>query len=97
MKQSFLVSLCRKGLLGGWITADDEAITYQTGKLTVPPEFRNLKLPYSEICGVAKGRLLCLPTVSVAMRDGACHKFLVFDRKRFCSLLASKGICALSE
>ena len=28
MKKMYMVSLCRQGILGGWIIADDEGITY---------------------------------------------------------------------
>ena len=34
MKKMYMVSLCRQGILGGWIIADDEGITYKTGKVT---------------------------------------------------------------
>ena len=49
MKQYFVTSLFWNGLLGGGLTVDPEGITYHTGKLTVPPEIRKLKLPYGEI------------------------------------------------
>ncbi len=39
-KQLFIVSFCYRGLLGGDIIADENAITYKTGKLTIPAEFR---------------------------------------------------------
>ena len=35
-KNLFIVSFCYHGLLGGDIIADDNAITYKTGKLTIP-------------------------------------------------------------
>ena len=36
MKNYFIVSLVKNGILGGGMTADEQAITYHTGKLTVP-------------------------------------------------------------
>ena len=36
MKHYFIASLVKNGLLGGGITVDSEAITYHTGKLTIP-------------------------------------------------------------
>ena len=92
MKQHFIASLCRNGLIGGAIIADDEGITYKTGKITVSAGFRNLNMKYADIRNVAKDRFLCFPTVSVTMRNSETFRFLVFGRKRFCSLLESKGI-----
>ncbi len=90
MKKVFVASLCRNGLLGGGIIADDEGITYRTGKLTIPQKFRNLEMKYGEIRAVTKDRLLCLPTVSVTMKDGESYRFLVFGRGAFCRLLAER-------
>ena len=61
MKQSFVASLVKRGLLGGSIVADSEAITYHTGKLTIPPEYRHLVMKYEDISEVAKGWLLSVP------------------------------------
>ena len=36
MKKYFIVSLIKNGILGGGIVADTEAITYHSGKLTIP-------------------------------------------------------------
>ena len=36
MKKYFIVSLVKNGILGGGIVADSEAITYRTGKVTIP-------------------------------------------------------------
>lgn len=33
MKQYYVASLCREGILGGSIIADDHGITYKTGKV----------------------------------------------------------------
>lgn len=40
MKKYYLVSLCKNGILGGYIIADEEAITYKTGKVTIPREYK---------------------------------------------------------
>ena len=42
MGKYFVVSLCKNGLIGGGITAEEDAITYHTGKVTVPKEIRRL-------------------------------------------------------
>ena len=83
MKKIFIASLCRNGIIGGAIIADDEAITYKTNKLTVPVEVRNLKMRYQDIKNTESGWLFVFPTVSVGMKSGAVHKFVIFGRKRF--------------
>ena len=92
MKKYFIVSLCKNGILGGGIVADSNAITYHTGKVTVPKEYRNLEMKYQDICGVAVGWLFVLPTVLIKMRDGKEYKFVVFNRKRFVEVLKEMGV-----
>lgn len=84
MEKIYMVSLCYLGgLLGGGLVLDDERITYGTTKLQVPPEIRNLQLPYCRIKAVEKSRALFLPTVTVKMQDGKEWKFLVFRQSSF--------------
>ena len=64
MKKYFIVSLVKNGILGGGIVADSEAITYHTGKLTIPQEYRHLVMKYEDISEVAKGWFFILPTVT---------------------------------
>ena len=93
MKKHFIVSLIKNGILGGKIVADSEAMTYRTGKLTVPQEFRNLVMKYAEICEVTAGWYFVLPTVMVKMKNGNAYKFVVFfSRKSFIETLESRGI-----
>lgn len=93
MKKHFVVSFVKNGLLGGGIVADEEAITYRTGKLTVPQEYRHLVMKYEDIQEVTKGWLFILPTVTVKMRNGTEHKFAVFfSRDRFVNTLTGKGV-----
>ena len=92
MKKYFIVSLVKNGILGGSIVADSETITYRTGKVTVPREYRNLVMKYEDICEVTKGWLFILPTVTVKMRDGNEYKFAVFfSRNRFADTLIHMG------
>ena len=73
--------------------ADSKAITYHTGKLTIPQEYRHIVMNYQDICKVTKGRLFILPTVTVKMRNGNEYKFAIFfSRKRFINTLVSMGI-----
>ena len=93
MKKYFIVSLVKNGILGGSIVADSEAITYRTGKVTVPPEYRYLVMNYEDISQVTPGWLFILPTVTVKMRNGNEYKFAVFfSRKRFINTLISMGV-----
>ena len=93
MKKYFVVSLVKNGLLGGGIVADSEAITYHTGKVTIPKEYRHLVMKYEDICEVTPGWLLFLPTVTVKMRNEKEYKFAIFfNRKRFVNILTEKGV-----
>ena len=85
MKRYFVASLCREGVLGGGILADDEAYTYRTNKLTVSPSLRKICLPYADIQSLERGWLLCFPTVTVHMKDETSWRFVVFRRNLFCS------------
>ena len=50
MEKMYVASLCyRGGLLGGALYLDDERVTYRSTKLQVPPEIRNMPLPYCRI------------------------------------------------
>jgi len=95
MKKYFVVSLVKNGILGGGIVADSEAITYYTGKLTIPDRYRHLEMKYKEICKVTTGWLFILPTVLIEMQNGEAFKFAVFfSRKRFVNTLRSMGVDA---
>ena len=95
MKKYFVVSLVKNGILGGGIVADSEAITYHTGKVTVPKEYRHLEMKYKDICKVTTGWLFILPTVLIEMRNGEAFKFAVFfSRKRFVNTLRDMGVDA---
>ena len=93
MKRYFLVSLVKNGILGGSIVADSEAITYHTGKLTIPQEYRHLVMKYEDISEVSSEWLFVLPTVTVKMRNGNEYKFAIFfNRKRFVDTLIDMGV-----
>ena len=92
MRKHFIVSLCRNGILGGGMAADKNAVTYRTGKLTVPAEYRVLEMKYSDIRAVSCGRLFIFPTATLSMSNGEEYKFIVFGRKRFIRLLNEMGV-----
>ena len=92
MKKYYIVSLVKNGILGGGIVADSEAITYHTGKVTVPREYRQLVMKYQDICEVTKEWLFVLPTVTIKMRNGSEYRFVVvFGRKSLINTLRSMG------
>ena len=90
MKNTFSVSLCKNGLLGGWIVVEEESMTYRTGKLTIPEKYRNLEMKYQDIFSVTEGNMLFLPTVTVKMKNDEEYKFVVYSRKRFLEILNKK-------
>lgn len=90
MRQVFIASICREGVLGGGITADDEALTFRTGKVTVSPALRHLVLKYSDMRGFTRKQALCFPVFSIEMNDGEIYKFIIFNPKRFSALLRAK-------
>ena len=92
MKQYFIVSLCKNGILGGGIVANAESITYHTGKVTIPDKYKKIEMKYVDIKGLTTSRLLLLPIVTVEMSDGEEYKFVVFARKRFLKLLKEVGV-----
>lgn len=93
MKKYFVVSFIKYGILGGGIVADSEAITYHTGKVTIPNEYRHLQMKYKDISKVTTGWLFVLPTVSIKMQSGEEYRFAVFfSRKRFVDTLKEMGV-----
>ena len=88
MEKMYMVSLCYSGgLLGGALYLDDERVTFRSTKLQVPPDIRNMPLPYCRIKRVEKSKALFLPTVTIEMEDGRERKFLVFRRNSFLASL----------
>ena len=90
MKQNYVASLCREGILGGGIVADDDGITYKTGKVTVSPRLRNLEMKYGNIRDFSKKWVLCFPVFTISMDDGENYKFIIFNPNRFNALLKEK-------
>ena len=99
MEKMYMASLCYSGgLLGGALYLDDERVTYRSTKLQVPPEIRNMPLPYCRIRRVEKSKALFLPTVTIETEDGRERKFLVFGRNSFLNnLKTAMGEYAASE
>lgn len=87
MEKIYAASLCKNGLLGGGLFLEGERVAYRTGKLSVPPEIRNLQLPFCRIKNVRKSKALFLPAVTIEMEDGRDWKFVVFGRGSFLTSL----------
>lgn len=92
MTNYFFASLCKNGILGGGITIEQDSFTYHTGKVTVPPKYRNLRIPFRSILSLSTSSTPLLPWVSVSLSDGEAYKFIIFGRKRFLSLLRTRGV-----
>ncbi len=90
MKNTFMVSLCKNGLLGGYIVMEEEAMIYRTGKVTIPQKHRNLVMKYNDIKSLTKEKMLFMTTISVQMKNMEEYKFLVFNEKRFLEVLQAK-------
>lgn len=99
MRQTFICSLCREGILGGALYLDEETLTYRTNKLSISRQYRNLRLPLKDITDIQKGWLLCFPTVTLTMKNHDNWKFIVFSRKRLLTACRSslQGMCLRSE
>ena len=87
MKQYYIASLCRGGILGGGIVADDAGITYKTGKVTVSSGLRDLEMKFTDIQDYSQKWVLCFPVFTISMNDGENYKFIIFSPKRFNAIL----------
>lgn len=90
MKNTFSVSLCKNGLIGGWIVVGEASMIYKTGKVTIPEKYRNLVMEYKDVLSVTEGSMLFLPTVTVKMKNEEEYKFIVYSRKNFLEILHNK-------
>lgn len=89
MKRVYAASLCKNGLLGGGLYIDDEKITFRTGKITVPPQLRNLELTLKNMTGIRKEYILILPVTAISMKNGEEWKFFVLRRNDFVRMAES--------
>ena len=77
-----MCSLCQRGILGGGLYLDSEAITYKTNKLTVDKKYRNLVLPMQEIKEIS-WRWILFPVATITMKTGESYSFIIFNKSRF--------------
>ena len=90
MKNTFSVSLCKNGILGGWIVVGEVSMVYKTGKVTIPEKYRNLVMEYKDVLSVTEASMLFLPTVTVKMKNEEEYKFIVYNRKKILEILHNK-------
>ncbi len=90
MKQYYVASLCHEGILGGGIIADEDGITYKTGKVTMSSKLRNLEMKFRDIQDYSQKWVLCFPVFTISMSNGENYKFIIFSPKRFNTLLRDK-------
>ena len=83
MRKSFACSLiCPNGIIGGGLSINDNAIIYNTNKLTVSEKYRNLVMPLDEIRELSWKRIIFSIAI-LRMKDGEEYKFIVFNKGRF--------------
>lgn len=82
MRKSFMCSLCHKGILGGGLYLDSQAVTYKTQKLTVDKKYKNLVLPLSEIEEIT-WKWIIFPVATFHMKNGEEYKMIIFNKVRF--------------
>ena len=90
MRQYFVASLIREGILGGGITADDEGLTYKTGKVTVSPQLKHIEIKYRDIQSYSQKWILFFPVFSLALKNGESYRFIIFNPVRFDGLMREK-------
>ena len=61
---------------------EPQSLTFRTNKLTVNEKYRNLVLPLEEIEEIA-WKWIVFPVAIVLMQNGAEHKFIIFNKRRF--------------
>lgn len=82
MRKAFLCSLCHKGILGGGLYLDNQAVVFRTQKLTVSEKYRNLVLPLNEIKGIS-WKWIVFPVATFYMKNGEYYEMIIFNKWRF--------------
>ena len=97
MRKSFVVSLCRDGVLGGGMYVDEEKIVYRTNKISVSSRYRNMKIRLKDILETSCDWMLFFPTVTIRLKNGEAYKFIVFNRMGLLRMLALQRTNAASD
>lgn len=90
MDQNFYASLFYQGVHGGAIKLTEENFIFRAQKM-IPDKYKNLKIPYKEIRNISyKRKLLIYPVVLLELKSGTQYRFIVFNIKRFLSIMNKK-------
>ena len=82
MKKIFMCSLCCKGVLGGALYLEGEALIYKTNKLTVDKKYKNLVMPLKDIKDVT-WKWVVFPIATFSMANGENYKIMIYNKSRF--------------
>ena len=82
MRKAFMCSLIHRGILGGGLYLDQQAVTFVCNKLTVEQEFKKLSMPFEKIESLTWQQVI-FPIAVFQLRSGEAYRFLVFNKKRF--------------
>ena len=74
--------MCHRGIIGGALYLDENALTYKTNKLTIDYNYKNLAMPIKEIKEIS-WKWIVFPVATVHMQDGKAYTFLIFNKSRF--------------
>ena len=94
-KKTFYVSFCcsKSYYPDGELVVDDQAVTYKTTTVTIPSEYWNLEMKYSDIGYIYTEKTKFFKIVVIHMKDSKNYKFILyFSRKKFFELMKSKGV-----
>ncbi len=84
MKESFFASACIHGVQGGAVQLKDDAFYFLSQKLTIPEEYKCLRIPYEDIKSVSfRTVALLFPVAEIVRKDGKRYKFVIYGKKRF--------------
>lgn len=91
MKRNFCASLCYMGAHGGEIQVNEKGIFYKAQKLTLPEQYKKIKMLYSDIKNIqCSAALFVFPAVIIECKNNIRYKFIVFHRKKFLKMVAGK-------
>lgn len=84
MKKSFYASACIQGIHGGAIKLTDDAFYFVCQKITIPNDYKMLKIPYENIELISYHMFaLIFPIVKIKVKTGKKYKFVIFNKRKF--------------
>lgn len=94
---NFYSSVICQGVHGGALKVDNKGLTFRAQKITLPEIYRNIVIDFSEISSIiCKRKMILFPVVSVCLKEGVEHRFIVFNLRRFKNVVRENfGIAVL--